>query len=128
MYSTRRENESRSAKASLLALPALLSGSGLLGSLSLGGGGGSGSSSAAVGEVLDARAAAHRLWGRARTAVRTAAAAARGDVHVAIPRGHVLGVAGAKGGDMDVVAVPYVFRYLCAELASMGIKVSLEVQ
>jgi DNA-directed RNA polymerase I subunit RPA2 len=34
---------------------------------------------------------------------------------------------GTKGGDMDVVAVPYVFRYLCAELASMGIAVSLEV-
>jgi DNA-directed RNA polymerase I subunit RPA2 len=34
----------------------------------------------------------------------------------------------AKGGDLDVVAVPYVFRYLCAELAAMGIAVSLEVQ
>jgi DNA-directed RNA polymerase I subunit RPA2 len=34
---------------------------------------------------------------------------------------------GTKGGDMDVVAIPYVFRYLCAELASMGIAVSLEV-
>jgi DNA-directed RNA polymerase I subunit RPA2 len=34
---------------------------------------------------------------------------------------------GAKGGDMDIVAVPYVFRYLCAELAAMGIAVSLEV-
>lgn len=32
------------------------------------------------------------------------------------------------GGDLDVVAVPFVFRYLCAELASMGIAVSLEVQ
>jgi DNA-directed RNA polymerase I subunit RPA2 len=34
---------------------------------------------------------------------------------------------GAKGGDMDVVAVPYVFRFLCAELAAMGIAVSLDV-
>ncbi|OJA08010.1 hypothetical protein AZE42_01099 [Rhizopogon vesiculosus] len=34
----------------------------------------------------------------------------------------------AKGGDLDVVAVPYVFRYLCAELAAMGIAVSLEVR
>ncbi|KIM75007.1 hypothetical protein PILCRDRAFT_79465 [Piloderma croceum F 1598] len=33
-----------------------------------------------------------------------------------------------KGDDLDVVAVPYVFRYLCAELASMGIAVSLEVR
>ncbi|KAF9567413.1 beta and beta-prime subunits of DNA dependent RNA-polymerase [Agrocybe pediades] len=36
--------------------------------------------------------------------------------------------AASKGGDLDVVAVPYVFRYLCAELASMGIAVSLEVR
>jgi DNA-directed RNA polymerase I subunit RPA2 len=35
---------------------------------------------------------------------------------------------GTKGGDMDVVAIPFVFRYLCAELAAMGIAVSLEVQ
>ncbi|KAF8897916.1 hypothetical protein BD779DRAFT_1432675 [Infundibulicybe gibba] len=34
----------------------------------------------------------------------------------------------SKGGDLDVVAVPYVFRYLCAELASMGIAVSLQVR
>jgi len=34
----------------------------------------------------------------------------------------------AKGGELDVVAVPYVFRYLCAELAAMGIAVSLEVR
>lgn len=49
------------------------------------------------------------------------------DVRVSIPSQHVLGRA-AKGGDMDIIAVPYVFRYLCAELASMGIKVSLEVR
>jgi len=34
----------------------------------------------------------------------------------------------AKGGDLDIVAIPYVFRYLCAELASMGIAISLQVQ
>ncbi|KIM46503.1 hypothetical protein M413DRAFT_441592 [Hebeloma cylindrosporum] len=49
------------------------------------------------------------------------------DVQVALSPQHVLGRA-AKGGDLDVVAVPYVFRYLCAELASMGIAVSLSVQ
>jgi len=32
------------------------------------------------------------------------------------------------GGDLDIVAIPYVFKYLCAELASMGITVSLEVK
>ncbi|KAJ7432295.1 hypothetical protein B0H11DRAFT_816876 [Mycena galericulata] len=48
------------------------------------------------------------------------------DVRVAISSEHVLGRA-SKGGDLDVVAVPYVFRYLCAELASMGIAVSLAV-
>ena len=47
-------------------------------------------------------------------------------LRVALPKGNVLG--GTKaGGDLDVVAVPFVFRYLCAELASMGIAVSLEV-
>lgn len=50
------------------------------------------------------------------------------DVQVAIPSQNVLGRASNKGGDLDVVAVPYVFRYLCAELASMGIAVSLEVR
>ncbi|KIK98310.1 hypothetical protein PAXRUDRAFT_824005 [Paxillus rubicundulus Ve08.2h10] len=49
------------------------------------------------------------------------------EVTVAIPASHVLG-SSRKGGDMDVVAVPYVFRYLCAELAAMGIAVSLEVR
>lgn len=34
---------------------------------------------------------------------------------------------GAKKGLMDVVAVPYVFRYLCAEMACMGIKLNLTV-
>ena len=49
------------------------------------------------------------------------------DLRVAIPSQHVLGSA-SKGGDMDIIAVPFVFRYLCAELASMGIKISLEIQ
>jgi len=49
------------------------------------------------------------------------------DLQVAISSQHVLGRA-SKGGDLDVVAIPYVFRYLCAELASMGIAVSLQVQ
>lgn len=48
-----------------------------------------------------------------------------GDVRIAIPPQNILGSAG-KGGDMDVVAIPFVFRYLCAELAAMGIKISLE--
>ena len=50
----------------------------------------------------------------------------RTDMKVVMPSSHVLARAG-KGGDMDVVAIPYVFRYLCAELASMGIAISLEV-
>ena len=49
------------------------------------------------------------------------------NVRVAISSQNVLNRA-SKGGDLDVVAVPYVFRYLCAELASMGIAISLEVQ
>jgi DNA-directed RNA polymerase I subunit RPA2 len=49
------------------------------------------------------------------------------DVRVAISSQHVLGRA-SKGANLDVVAVPYVFRYLCAELASMGIAVSLDVR
>ena len=53
--------------------------------------------------------------------------APRTDMKFVMPDSHVLARAG-KGGDMDVVAIPYVFRYLCAELASMGIAVSLEVK
>lgn len=49
------------------------------------------------------------------------------DVRVAISSQNMLGRA-SRGGDLDVVAVPFVFRYLCAELASMGIAVSLEVR
>jgi DNA-directed RNA polymerase I subunit RPA2 len=48
-------------------------------------------------------------------------------VKVATPSSNVLR-SSSKGGDLDVVAVPYVFRYLCAELAAMGIAISLEVQ
>lgn len=67
---------------------------------------------------------------RARRTLATGQSSDRGpapEVAVAIPRAHVLGSLG-KGGDMDVVAVPYVFRYLCAELAAMGIAVGLEVR
>ncbi|KAF9464822.1 DNA-directed RNA polymerase I polypeptide 2 [Collybia nuda] len=49
------------------------------------------------------------------------------DVRFAISSNNFLS-RGTKGGDLDVVAVPYVFRYLCAELASMGIAVSLDVR
>jgi DNA-directed RNA polymerase I subunit RPA2 len=48
-------------------------------------------------------------------------------LRVALPSGNVFGQP-KKGGDMDVVAVPFVFRFLCAELASMGINVSVEVR
>jgi DNA-directed RNA polymerase I subunit RPA2 len=50
-----------------------------------------------------------------------------GDVTMALPSDHVL-QSQAKSSNLDIVAVPFVFRYLCAELASMGIAVSLEVQ
>ncbi|KAJ3740953.1 DNA-directed RNA polymerase I polypeptide 2 [Lentinula detonsa] len=51
----------------------------------------------------------------------------QGNLSVAISSQNVLGRS-SKGGDLDVIAVPYVFRYLCAELASMGIAISLEIQ
>lgn len=50
-----------------------------------------------------------------------------GDIAVSLPSRNVLGSV-KRGGDLDVIAVPYVFRYLCAELAAMGIAVSLEVR
>ncbi|KZT62758.1 DNA-directed RNA polymerase I polypeptide 2 [Calocera cornea HHB12733] len=54
------------------------------------------------------------------------------DLTFALPQKNILSAAGAGAGagvgDMDVVAVPYVFRYLCAELAAMGIAVSLEIR
>jgi DNA-directed RNA polymerase I subunit RPA2 len=49
-----------------------------------------------------------------------------GDITIALPPEHVLNQ--ANGSDLDIVAVPFVFRYLCAELASVGIAVSLEVR
>ncbi|KAH9977824.1 beta and beta-prime subunits of DNA dependent RNA-polymerase [Lactifluus volemus] len=48
------------------------------------------------------------------------------DITIALPPEHVLSQ--GRGCDLDIVAVPFVFRYLCAELASMGITVSLEVR
>ena len=52
---------------------------------------------------------------------------APGDVRLSIPSTNFLGST-LKGGDLDVIAVPYVFRYLCAELAAMGIAVSVAVE
>jgi len=49
------------------------------------------------------------------------------DITIALPSEHVLS-SQPTGSNLDVVAVPFVFRYLCAELASMGIAVSLEVR
>ncbi|OBZ70224.1 putative DNA-directed RNA polymerase I subunit RPA2 [Grifola frondosa] len=75
------------------------------------------------------RAAAEEEDARARQALagrENGRTITQGDIRVAIPSQHVLGPA-SKGGDLDVVAIPYVFRYLCAELASMGIAVSLEI-
>lgn len=76
------------------------------------------------------RAAAEGEDARARQALangENGRSAAHSDLRVAISSQHVLGPA-TKGGDLDIVAVPYVFRYLCAELASMGIAISLEVR
>jgi DNA-directed RNA polymerase I subunit RPA2 len=50
-----------------------------------------------------------------------------GDITIAISSDHILREK-TKGGNLDIVAVPFVFRYLCAELASMGVAVSLEVR
>jgi DNA-directed RNA polymerase I subunit RPA2 len=50
-----------------------------------------------------------------------------GDMTMALPSDHVLQRQGTSN-NLDIVAVPFVFRYLCAELASMGIAVSLEVR
>ncbi|KAK7696148.1 hypothetical protein QCA50_000799 [Cerrena zonata] len=76
------------------------------------------------------RAAAEEEAGRARQALETGQNPTNGvqtDLRVAISSQHVLGSA-SKGGDLDIVAIPYVFRYLCAELAAMGINISLEIQ
>lgn len=48
------------------------------------------------------------------------------DILMTVSSKHIL--SRGTGGNLDVVAVPYVFRYLCAELASMGISISLEVR
>ncbi|THG95816.1 hypothetical protein EW026_g5901 [Hermanssonia centrifuga] len=74
------------------------------------------------------RAAAEEEDERARKAFTTGQnGAQRQGIRVAIPSQQVLGPS-TKGGDLDIIAIPYVFRYLCAELASMGIAVSLAVQ
>lgn len=76
------------------------------------------------------RAAAEEEGERARRALATGQNPDKvpaAEIAVTIPAAHVLGSA-RKGGDMDVVAVPFVFRYLCAELAAMGIAVALEVR
>jgi DNA-directed RNA polymerase I subunit RPA2 len=65
---------------------------------------------------------------RARQATGQHLQGPQADIQVAISSQNVLNRASSKGGDLDVVAVPYVFRYLCAELASMGIAVSLQVR
>jgi DNA-directed RNA polymerase I subunit RPA2 len=76
------------------------------------------------------RASAGEVDKRERDALATGQnphRAGQSGVRVAISSSNVLKSA-TKGDDLDVVAVPYVFRYLCAELASMGIAVSLEVR
>jgi len=75
------------------------------------------------------RAASEEQEERERQAIANGQTAGRpqADIRVAISSQNILGQS-SKGGDLDVVAVPYVFRYLCAELAAMGIAVSLEVQ
>ena len=47
------------------------------------------------------------------------------EAHIGIPQANVLD--STMGGDLDVVAVPYVLKYLVAELAAMGIKMSFGV-
>jgi DNA-directed RNA polymerase I subunit RPA2 len=76
------------------------------------------------------RAAAEEQEERERQALATGQhlQSPQADVTVAISSQHVLNQASSKGGDLDVVAIPYVFRYLCAELASMGIAVSLAMR
>lgn len=64
---------------------------------------------------------------RKRKALATGQNGVQNGLKVAISSQHVLGPS-TKGGDLDIVAIPFVFRYLCAELASMGIAVSLEVR
>lgn len=75
------------------------------------------------------RAEAEEEDARARSDLQNGGASGRlppHEVRVALPNNKVIGRS-AKGGDMDVIAIPFVFRYLCAELAAMGIAVSVEV-
>ncbi|KAL6307197.1 beta and beta-prime subunits of DNA dependent RNA-polymerase [Sparassis latifolia] len=79
--------------------------------------------------VCRATAEAEDEWARkslANAQNGISAGHSQSDLRVAIPSHNILGPA-SKGGNLDIVAVPYVFRYLCAELASMGIAISLEV-
>ena len=73
------------------------------------------------------RAAAEEEDERARRSLVTGQSGVQNGLKVAIKSEHVIGMP-SKGGDLDIVAIPFVFRYLCAELASMGIAVSLEVR
>ena len=73
------------------------------------------------------RAAGEEEEERARATLASGQEGTQQSLRVAIPSQQVLGPA-TKGGDLDIVAIPYVFRYLCAELAAMGINVSLEVR
>ncbi|GJE87475.1 DNA-directed RNA polymerase I subunit RPA2 [Phanerochaete sordida] len=74
------------------------------------------------------RAAAEAEEERERKALATGQNGSRQNgLRVSIASQQVLGPS-SKGGDLDIVAIPYVFRYLCAELAAMGINVSLEVR
>lgn len=50
------------------------------------------------------------------------------DIQMAVAKDHLLSRGQKGGGDLDVIAVPYVFRYLCTELAAMGIAISVQVQ
>ncbi|KAI0340867.1 beta and beta-prime subunits of DNA dependent RNA-polymerase [Trametopsis cervina] len=73
------------------------------------------------------RAAAEEEEERERKALATGQNGIQNGLRVAISSEKMLGPA-TKGADLDIVAIPFVFRYLCAELASMGIAVSLEVR
>ncbi|KIJ56502.1 hypothetical protein M422DRAFT_197419 [Sphaerobolus stellatus SS14] len=75
------------------------------------------------------RARAEEAHARKPLSDDSAPPARQPEVRVALPKQNYLGSYGnGNGGDLDVVAVPYVFRYLCAELAAMSIAVSLEVR
>jgi len=101
-----------------------------LGEMSVGSSGGIRSTGPGGEYCRVCRATAEEEEDRARQALATGQnpqQGTRSDITVAISSQNVLRRS-TKGGDLDVVAVPYVFRYLCAELASMGIAISLEVR